>query len=98
MVNHHGLLEEKRMMPHRMLYGYYPDVVCNPGDEKEILRQLSDSYLYKDVLSWEQIQKPDKLIKLLQAISFQVGSQVSYNELGQSCGLDSNTVEKYINL
>ncbi len=98
MVNHHGLLEEKRMMPHRMLYGYYPDVVCNPGDEKEILRQLSDSYLYKDVLSWEQIQKPDKLIKLLQAISFQVGSQVSYNELGQICGLDSKTVEKYINL
>lgn len=98
MVNHHGLLEEKRMMPHRMLYGYYPDVVCNPGDEKEILRQLSDSYLYKDVLSWEQIQKPDKLIRLLQAIAFQVGSQVSYNELGQICGLDSKTVEKYINL
>jgi predicted AAA+ superfamily ATPase len=98
MVNHHGLLEEKRMMPHRMLYGYYPDVVCNPGEEKEILRQLSDSYLYKDILSWEQIQKPDKLIRLLQAIAFQVGSQVSYNELGQICGLDSKTVEKYINL
>jgi predicted AAA+ superfamily ATPase len=54
--------------------------------------------LYKDVLSWEQIQKPDKLIRLLQAIAFQVGSQVSYNELGQICGLDSKTVEKYINL
>lgn len=96
MVNHHGILEEKRMLPHRLLYGYYPDVVCNPGEEKEILRQLSDSFLYKDVLSWEQIQKPDKLIRLLQAIAFQVGSQVSYNELGQLCGLDSKTVEKYI--
>jgi uncharacterized protein len=98
MVMHHGLLEEKRMLQHRLLYGYYPDVVSNVGDEKETLRQLTDSFLYKDVLSWEQIQKPDKLVSLLQAIAFQVGSQVSYNELGQTCGLDSKTVEKYINL
>jgi uncharacterized protein len=96
MVKHHGLLEEKRLLPHRLLYGYYPDVVSHPGEEKEILRQLSDSFLYKDVLAWEQIQKPDKLIKLLQAIAFQVGSQLSYSELGQLCGLDSKTVEKYI--
>lgn len=96
MVNHHGLLEEKRLIPHRLVYGYYPDVVVNQGNEIEILKHLSDSYLYKDVLAWEQIQKPDKLLKLLQALAFQVGSQVSYNELGQLCGLDSKTVEKYI--
>lgn len=96
MVNHHGLLNEKRLIPHRMIYGYYPDVVVNQGNEKELLKQLSDSFLYKDILAWEQIQKPDKLIKLLQALAFQVGSQVSYNELGQLCGLDSKTVEKYI--
>ena len=47
---------------------------------------------------WEQIKKPDKILKLLQALAFQVGSQVSYNELAQTCGLDSKTVEKYINL
>ena len=52
MVMHHGLLEEKRLIPHRLVYGYYPDVVNNPGDEKEILKQLSDSYLYKDILMW----------------------------------------------
>jgi predicted AAA+ superfamily ATPase len=96
MVNNHGLLEEKRLLPHRLLYGYYPDVVNHPGDEKEILKQLSDSFLYKDVLAWEQIKKPEKLIKLLQAIAFQVGSQVSFNELGQLCGLDSKTAERYI--
>ncbi len=66
-----------------MIYGYYPDVVNNQGNEKEILKQLSDSYLYKDILIWEQIKKPDKILKLLQAIAFQVGSQVSYNEFGQ---------------
>lgn len=98
MVNHHGLLEEKRMLPHRLVYGYYPDVVVHPGDAKETLKQLSDSYLYKDILMWEQIKKPDKLLTLLQAIAYQVGNQVSYHELGQVCGLDSKTVEKYITL
>ena len=98
MVNHHGLLEEKRLLRHRLVYGYYPDVVINQGDEREILKQLSDSYLYKDVLMWEQIKKPEKLLLLLQALAFQVGSQVSYNELGQICSLDSKTVERYITL
>ncbi len=96
MVAHHGFMEEKRLLPHRLIYGYYPDVVMSQGNEKEILKQLSDSYLYKDILMWEQIKKPDKLLKLLQALAFQVGSQVSYNELAQLCGLDSKTVEKYI--
>jgi len=96
MVTHHGLLEEKRLLPHRMVFGYYPDVINNIGVEKEILKQLSNSYLYKDVLLLEQIKKPEGLIKLLQALAFQVGSQVSYNELSKLCGLDAKTVEKYI--
>ena len=98
MVAHHGLLEEKRMMYHRLVYGYYPEIINADGNEKEVLKQLSDSYLYKDILRWEGIKKPDKLIKLLQALSFQVGNQVSYNELGQITGLDNETVEKYIQL
>jgi len=96
MVAHHGLLEEKRLLPHRMVFGYYPDVINNAGIEKEILKQLSNSYLYKDVLLLEQIKKPAALIKLLQGLAFQVGSQVSYNELSRLCGLDAKTVEKYI--
>jgi len=96
MVAHHGLLEEKRLLPHRMVYGYYPDVVNHAGIEKEILKQLSNSYLYKDVLLLEQIKKPEGLIKLLQGLAYQIGSQVSYNELSQLTGLDAKTVEKYI--
>lgn len=96
MVEHHGLLTEKRMIPHRMVYGYYPDVINNVGNEKEILKQLSSSYLYKDVLMLDQIKKPEGLLKLLQGLAFQIGSQVSYNELSQLCGLDAKTVEKYI--
>ncbi len=98
MVENHGLLEEKRLLSHRLVYGYYPEVVVNQGSEIEILKQLSDSYLYKDILMLEDVKKPDNLVKLLQALAFQVGSQVSYRELGQLCNLDTKTVEKYITL
>lgn len=98
MVEHHGLLEEKRLLQQRLIYGYYPDVINQPSSEKETLKQLTDSYLYKDILMWENIKKPEKLLRLLQALALQVGSQVSFNELGQLTGLDNKTVEKYINL
>lgn len=96
MVCHHGLLEEKRLLNHRMVYGYYPDIVTHPNDEEELLKLLTDSYLYKDILMWENIRKPDILLKLLQALAYQVGNQVSYNELCQLCRTDSKTMEKYI--
>ncbi len=98
MVNHHGLLNEIRLLPHRLVYGFYPDVVNHKGNEKEILKQLSDSYLYKDLLMMDQIKKPSALVKLLQALALQIGSQVSYHELAQKCGLDGKTVEKYMML
>ena len=98
MVQHHGRVNENRLIEHRMIYGYYPEIVTNPGSEKELLKQIASSYLYKDILTWEKIHKPDKLERLLQALAFQVGNQISYNELGQLTGLDNQTVEKYINL
>lgn len=98
LVSHSGLLEEKRLLENRLIYGYYPEVITNPGNEKELLAQLSDSYLYKDILTWERIRKPEKLERLLQAIAFQIGNEVSYSELGQITGLDNETVEKYIDL
>lgn len=98
MVNHTSLPEEKRLLEHRLLYGYYPEVVTSPGDEQHLLKQLANSYLYKDILTWERIQKPDKLEKLVQALAFQMAQLISNNELGLLCGLNSETVEKYINL
>jgi predicted AAA+ superfamily ATPase len=86
------------MLRHRLVYGYYPDVVTNQGDEKDILKELSESYLFRDLLMLDQIKKPEYLVKLLRAIAWQVGSQVSFNELSQTCGLDTKTVEKYIDL
>ena len=98
MVGETSLLEEKRLLSQRLIYGYYPEIVNNPGQEEELLRELSDSYLFKDILTWERIQKPDKLEKLIQALAFQIGQLVSYHELGQLCGLNSETVERYIDL
>ena len=98
MVNHHGLLEETRLLPQRLIYGSYPEVINNPGKEKKVLRSLSDSYLYKDILSIEGVKKSHQIIKLLQALAFQVGNEVSYTELGQMAGLNYATVEKYIEL
>ena len=98
MVDHTSLLEEKRLLHHRLLYGYYPEIITSPGNEQALLKQLANSYLYKDILTWERIQKPDKLEKLVQALAFQMAQLISYNELGQLCGLNAETVEKYINL
>ena len=98
MVSHTNLLDELRLLPHRLVYGYYPEVVCTPGNERTVLKELADSYLYRDILSLDGINKPDKLVKLLQALAFQIGSQVSYNEIGQLVGLDSKTIERYIDI
>ncbi len=98
MVSHHGLLQEKRMLHQRLVYGYYPEVVKSTGFEGEVLKQLYESYLYKDILWLEQIKKPEGLIRLLQALAYQVGSQVSYHELSSVTGIDSKTIEKYITI
>ena len=98
LVEETNLMEEKRMMPHRLIYGSYPEIVTHTGDEERRLRQLTDSYLYKDLLEYDKIQKSDKLVKLVQALAYQIGSEVSYNELAQLCGLDPKTVDNYITL
>jgi uncharacterized protein len=98
MVNHTSLTEEKRLIEHRLIFGYYPEIVTSKGHEAELLKQLTNSYLYKDILTWDRIQKPNKLEKLVQALAFQTAQQISCHEIGQICGLNSETVEKYIQL
>lgn len=98
MVMHHGLVQEKRLIEHRMVYGYYPEIVTKPGEEVELLKLLAGSYLYKDLLTLEQIKKPLLLEKLIRALALQLGNEVSYHELAQMTGSDSKTVDKYIDL
>jgi predicted AAA+ superfamily ATPase len=89
---------EHRLLEYRMVYGMYPEVVTNSDDAKTILRTLTNSYLYKDLLSYKGIRKPDVLQKLVQALALQLGSEVSYNELSRLVGIDKETVENYVDL
>lgn len=93
-----GLLAVKQTLEARLIFGSYPDVLNHSADAKEILRGISDSYLYRDLLSLDGIRKPVLLEKILVALALQVGSEVSYNEIAQTVSSDAKTVEKYIDL
>ena len=98
MVAHHGLLQEKRLLDHRLVYGCYPEIVTKPGEERRLLKLLASSYLYKDLLMLEQIKKPLILEKLVSALALQIGNEINYQELAQTIGGDRKTVDKYIDL
>ena len=98
LVGHHGILEEKRLLDHRLVFGSYPEIVTKQQEEKELLRLLTSSYLYKDLFSLEHMQKPAVLEKIVKSLALQIGSEVSYNEIGQMVGANNETVEKYVTL
>lgn len=90
----------KTNLESNLLYGFYPDVVTQKSNEDKIriLRELSTSYLYKDILEFQNIRNPEVLAKLLQLLALQIGSEVSYSELASKLGVDYKTVERYIDL
>lgn len=96
--DHNGLLAEKRSLEQRLIFGCYPDVVLNPGNETRLLKTIASDYLYKDILSSGLIMKPVLLEKILKALALQVGNEVSYYELAQLLDSDRGTIEKYIDL
>jgi len=98
LVSEHGKLKENQLLSQRLVFGSYPEILNDPENAKENLNWLSDSYLYKDLLALDTIKKSSILIKLLQALSWQTGNEVSYNELSQTIGSNPKTIEKYIDL
>lgn len=97
-IDTYGLLEEKRTLENRLIYGSYPDIIMHPEEARRYLTDLTQSYLYKDVFSLDSLRKPQLLDKLLQAIAFQVGSEVSTNEFARTLQTDSKTIDKYLDL
>jgi predicted AAA+ superfamily ATPase len=85
-------------LENRLIYGMYPDVLTHESDKKEILMELTSSYLFKDLLEYNGIRNPKILNDLLKALALQLGNEVSYNELSQLLQIDRATVEKYIDL
>ncbi|MDE6835944.1 MAG: ATP-binding protein, partial [Muribaculaceae bacterium] len=98
LVDASSFLEEHRMLNTRLIYGMYPEVVQFPEDARRTLLTLTNSYLYKDLLSFDGIRKPALLQNLVRALALQVGSEVSYNEISRLIGVDKQTVEKYVDL
>ncbi len=83
-----------------LVYGTYPEVLTalNNEEKQSYLTELKNSYLLKDILSLENIRNSDKLMDLLRLIAFQIGHEVSLNELGSQLGMSKNSVEKYLDL
>ena len=93
-----GFLQSEKQLEHRLIFGMYPDVINQTGREMEVLQQLANSYLYKDILALANIRKPEILERLLQALALQLGSEVSYNELAQLLQIDKKTIMVYMDL
>lgn len=98
LINHSTQLEERRLLEHRLIYGQYPEVILNEGDEEIILRNICDSYLYKDIFSYQDVRKAEVISSLLEALALQMGSEVSYHELATLLRIDQATVTRYIDL
>ncbi|NCD34469.1 MAG: ATP-binding protein [Spartobacteria bacterium] len=98
LASHYGLIQERRCLEQRLVYGAYPEIVMSSGQAEELVRMLAGSYLYKDILALNGLRKPALLDKIVRALALQLGSEVSYNEIAQLVGADSHTVERYIDL
>lgn len=93
-----GFIKAEQQIENRLLYGFYPEVINNQGQERETIKNLVNSYLYRDILAFSDIRKPEILEHLLQALALQMGSEVNYNELSQLIGVNKITVQKYIDI
>ncbi len=93
-----GQFRAESGLEQRLIFGMYPEVLNEVGNEKRILSNIVGEYLYKDLLSFGNIRKPAVLEKLLQAVALQVGHEVSYNELSNLLGINKETVVNYLDL
>jgi len=82
-----------------MIYGSYPKTVELNDEEKQIyLKELTEAYLYRDILELEDIKNSKKLHDLLTLLAYQIGNEVSHSELGSQLGLHKDTVARYLDL
>lgn len=94
------IFEKRDNLHHRLIYGNYPELLHLKNTEKkeEYLREILSSYLLKDILAFENIRNADKIFDLLRLIAYQIGGEVSVQELGSQLGMSKNTVDKYLDL
>lgn len=97
---HEGLNETMQKLEERLIYGSYPEVITLPTvyEKQRYLDEITNAYLLKDILIFEHVRNSHKLLQLLQLLSYQVGQEVSYDELGKQLQLSKDTVMKYLDL
>ncbi|MEM9895191.1 MAG: ATP-binding protein [Bacteroidota bacterium] len=96
--DHIGYVKSEQDLLNRLVLGLYPDVLNHQEDATEVLKELTESYLYKDVLQLAGLRKPQLLQKLLQALAYQVGSEVVYKEIADLLRVDPKTIAHYIEI
>ncbi|WP_304064147.1 ATP-binding protein [Pedobacter glucosidilyticus] len=100
LAKHENILQTRQNLEERLIYGSYPEIFSleNLKEKEEYLKNLVNSYLLKDILRFENIQNSNKIFDLMRLIAYQVGAEVSLDELGKQLGMSKNTVERYLDL
>ena len=100
LCNHYNPYELQQRLEEDLIYGSYPEIItAKTQDEKRnLLQELVNDYLLKDILELDNIKSPQSLVNLLRLLAFQIGSEVSLTEIGQQLGLNYKTVARYISL
>ncbi len=98
LYEHDGIDAVQSGLPLRMIYGNYPEVYLEKTVPADVIKEIAGSYLFKDLLIYQDIKRPDLMKKLLIALALQLGSEVSAGELAATIGMDKKTVERYISL
>jgi predicted AAA+ superfamily ATPase len=98
LAQHFSLPEEEKNLEQRLIFGNYPEVVMNLSEAENTLVNLLQEVIFTNLGVTDRINKSDKLFKALQTIAFNIGEPLSYNEIGEKCGIDNETVERYVDL
>lgn len=98
--NHENYLQTTQQLSNRLVFGTYPELEFLPTNNEKIqyLKEQVNSYLLKDVLAYEGIQKREKIVSLLRIIAYRIGSEISVESIGNELGISKNTVDKYLDL
>ncbi len=92
--------ETKARLEERLIFGSYPELLQyeNWDNKRVYLNEMLNDYLLRDILSFEGVRKSGKILNLLRLIAFQIGKEVSVQELGKQLQMSKTTVERYLDL
>jgi predicted AAA+ superfamily ATPase len=95
-----GIFESRTQLERWLVYGSYPAIVTTelPSKRERLLNELAGAYLYKDILELDGVRRAEKIVDLLRLLAFQIGQEVSINELAMNLAINHDTIERYLDL